>query len=247
MSRGALIIGLTMTCQPTVTLPIIQHLIQMPDSFFFSFSEIVPSIVCIFHFMTLWRLWCLVLFQSFPFSKSHHNSLESNFFPVHKELLSIDNLLIETLKSTLFTTLYLFLNPLFAFSLYFGIWHGLGCIHDFIQLLKQQQWAGFAPPLKQMYRSRSISSIETTVSIKEYLLFYQLAAPYTLVSIIGMGFLYLLWELVNQGQIVVNLKLSLVWAVFIGCISVLTGGHVWVVLGMYWPEYWEADPVGMKN
>ena len=195
----------------------------MPESFFFSFSEIVPSIVCIFHFMTLWRLWCIVLLQSSPCKAFLRDDYRPPgvVFPSDKEILSVNNLIHETAKSLLFTYLYQLLNPLFAFSIYFGIWHGLGCIHDFIIWLKQNDWAG----LKQ----NLLESKEENVSINDYIFFYKLAAPYTLVSIFGMGILYILWGLFRHDQNLIDLNLSLVWAVFIGCISVLTGGHIWCI------------------
>jgi hypothetical protein len=252
LSRGCLIIGMTMTIQPKVTLPIIQHLINMPQDFFYSLSEVVPLSVCVFHFTTLWRLWCLVLIQQdgpdFATTKAESKEISHKnncvVFPATKKPLTTTNLAIETAKSVLFVCLFVFLNPLVAFSIYFGCWHGLGCIFDFIEWLKTNEWAGFhAHNIRKEKREEA-----SLITLSDLLYFYQLAAPYTLVSLFGMQFLYLLatWMDTAAFSIMNGLDIFMVWAVFIGCISVLTGGHVWVLLGMYWPLAWDADPLGVE-
>ena len=79
----------------------------------------------------------------------------------------------------------------------------------------------------------------------DFFYFYLLAAPYTIISLCGMFCLYFLatWMDTPAFTIMQGLDVLMVWAVFIGCISVLTGGHVWVLLGMYWPLVWDADPL----
>lgn len=268
LSRGCLIIGLTMTVQPEVTLPIIQHLINMPQEYFCSLSEMVPPVVCVFHFTTLWRLWCLVLIQdgqavtnssphpptiskpqhspSNTSASSYHPQRNNLVFPATRKSLNARNLAIETAKSALFVSMFIFLNPLVAFSIYFGCWHGMGCICDFIEWLKTNECAGFS---LQLLKHESGETVDASViTMADFLYFYLLAAPYTIISLCGMFSLYFLatWMDTAAFTIMQGLDVLMVWAVFIGCISVLTGGHVWVLLGMYWPLVWDADPLSVN-
>ncbi|KAI8606793.1 beta-carotene 15,15'-dioxygenase-domain-containing protein, partial [Chytriomyces sp. MP71] len=122
----------------------------------------------------------------------------------------------ELWKCILFTGLFFALDPLTAFAVYFGIWHSLGSIADEIIFLKSRNAAW----------NRTSSSSNADIQMLDVLRFYRNAAPFTLLSVLGMlGFLLL----VTGGHVSVDVGATTLWSVFVVSISILTGPHMWVM------------------
>ena len=199
-SRGLLLVGLTLTSQPSVTLPIIQKLVSLDGETFTLFCAYIKPIFVAQHFLAL----------SVLLSKSRnpikHPSIQP--LPSTPQMLDFKVCFYEFFRCCLFTTLFWATNPLLAFSIFFGVWHSSTTICGVIKFLKKQEHPAFGKG--------------SEVSVRDLIGFYILAAPFTIVSVVGMVIVY-------QGRSVVGLDSfdpALVWAVFICCISVLTGSHM---------------------
>jgi Brp/Blh family beta-carotene 15,15'-monooxygenase len=219
VSRGSLVVGLTLTCEPDVTLPIIQKLIVMDEILFRSLCKIALPFFIIQHV-------CALLLLTKRAFQHNLNKVPTEPFPTEHKILDRNVCIYEFFRSTLFIALFLSTNPLIGFSVFFGVWHSATTIWGTIKFLKIQKHPAFEPNM--------------SISWKDMLSFYVLAAPFTCISILGMLVVY-------KSRSVVGLDTfdpALLWAVFIGCISVLTGSHMWILTAMHWAEV-TLDPCNL--
>lgn len=113
----------------------------------------------------------------------------------------ITNIKIFTLESTVLTLLFMISGPLIGFALYFSVWHSSGHIVE----------------LQQFFKSK-----DRTLTIFQ---FYKLAAPFTVVSILGLIFLLYIQNVFQVEEQFLTLMFIL--------ISVLTLPHMLIVDRMY--------------
>lgn len=113
----------------------------------------------------------------------------------------IDNPINFIVDSLLLTLFLLITGPLIGFAIYFALWHSAGHINEMREFFKN--------------RGKSLSVAE----------FYKKAAPFTLVSILGMILLLII-------NVQINLENQFLSLMFI-LISVLTLPHMLIVEKMY--------------
>jgi beta-carotene 15,15'-dioxygenase len=217
-SRGVMIVGLTLTTQPRITLPIVQKLIEINPIGFIIVCDMLQPLVVIQHLIVLF-----LLFKR-PVVLLHHTSTQP--FPIEPKAIDSKVCFYELMRSILYVSLYLFTNPLIGFSIFFGIWHSTETAWTMIKFLKTRRYPRFEN--------------SSSVTLKDIFSFYSLAAPFTIVSIAGMVTVYSARSVVGMDE----LDPYLVWAVFICCISILTGSHMWVLTALHWSNI-SLDPCNL--
>lgn len=213
ISRGLLIIGLTMTSNPDVTFPIIGQLIPLDKDLFLLGAHAAFPICVAQHFLLL----IASLFLDMAGPKC------DKAFPVEIYPASISIWITEIRKSISFVLLFMVTGPLVGFSIYFGLWHSLSCIVADIQFFKQVPNVWFNPK-------------SPSVTFGELCKFYILAAPYT---VVGMCFMVLAYAIAIHSPLAI--EINKIWAVFVMGISVLTGAHIWLVAALHW-SFVHLDP-----
>ncbi len=227
--------GLVMTSRPLITLPIIQYLIDMPSPVFFSLCHHAPLWIVAQHCFLLHYFLLQCLFGKQEQFCFHQDYTE---FPVCKKKVEWKVVGYEVFRTLTYTLMFYVLDPLVAFSVFFGVWHSSITIYNSIVYLKQHQQT------RRLFGIEEEGVVDVDdvkrISLKDIIVFYVLAMPYTTVSFLGMVLVYtmyrytlILQELGLGIPHVHELDLNLMWAVFIGCISVLTGPHMWVLLAFH--------------
>jgi Brp/Blh family beta-carotene 15,15'-monooxygenase len=205
LSRGTLVVGLTLTSRPHITLPIIQKLITMPKKEFHSQCIHLAPLIVLQHFLLLGYL----------FFYNNNAVIDENPkrppFPPNPVGLNSNICKYELFRAFLFVMLFKHSNPLVAFSIFFGVWHSSTTINGAIKYLKRCKYPFFD----------SAEHINTVDVIR----FYILAFPYTLISLSGMVGMYSAKSVVGWNEI----DPAMAWAVFICAISILTGSHMWIL------------------
>ena len=200
------------------------------------------------------------------FASGTSNTESNTQFPVGAKSVSGYTWMEEMRRSLIYLALFTTTNPLVGFAVYFGLWHSLSTIVEDVRYLKANgcKWFRFN---NQDAKNQSVS-----VTLKDLLVCYMLAVPYTLVSIVSMALFYTYSDLILphiQGPFVVSSNSTLettdslgdspvnsdtdlishavvqLWAVFVMSIAVLTGPHIWVVAAKHYIESISLDPFGL--
>ncbi|KAI8842311.1 beta-carotene 15,15'-dioxygenase-domain-containing protein [Chytriomyces cf. hyalinus JEL632] len=203
-SRGLMLIGAISTTKIAVTLPIIAAMTRVSDA-----TNLLPH-ASLLHTVTI----------------SQHILLSL----AHLQFQKHEAWKREILKSGLFVALFYSMDPLLAFSIYFGVWHSVGSIVDEIAFLKARnaKWKPAAP------RPDPNTVITQEITLIDTLRFYKNAAPFTILSVLGMGAFLLLDIAMRQRDAVEfnwrdNVSSTTLWSVFVVSISILTGPHMWIM------------------
>ncbi|TPX76183.1 hypothetical protein CcCBS67573_g02529 [Chytriomyces confervae] len=204
-SRGLMLIGAISTTKTAVTLPIIAAMTRVSDA-----TNLLPH-ASLLHTVTI----------------SQHIILSL----AHLQFQKHEAWKRETMKSGLFVALFYSMDPLLAFSIYFGVWHSVGSIVDEIAFLKA---AGIAKWKSAALRPDPNTAISQEITLIDTLRFYKNAAPFTILSVLGMG-AFLLLDIAMQQRDAIefnwrdNVSSTTLWSVFVVSISILTGPHMWIM------------------
>ncbi|KAJ3236643.1 hypothetical protein HDU81_010607 [Chytriomyces hyalinus] len=204
-SRGLMLIGAISTTKTAVTLPIIAAMTRVSDA-----TNLLPH-ASLLHAVTI--------------SQHIFLSLAHLQFQKHEAWKR------ETVKSCLFVALFYTMDPLLAFSIYFAVWHSVGSIVDEIAFLKARnaKWKPAEPPKLNPHTATT-----QEITLTDTLRFYKNAAPFTILSVLGMGAFLLLDIAMRQRDSVEfnwrdNVSSTTLWSVFVVSISILTGPHMWIM------------------
>jgi Brp/Blh family beta-carotene 15,15'-monooxygenase len=214
ISRGVLLLGALVTSSPEVTLPIIADITRQTSSGFVDAAEYIKI-------ASVGQNYA-VLFYHLAVTGNYKNSNTSYRMAWMKEIL----------KSTLYVALFLCIDPLVAFAIYFGFWHSLGSIMDEIIFFKS--CSGHCPTSTASKQTKSITSED--IHITDIITFLRLSIPYTSVALLSMILFYSLTfaslsipNSTTSSSPLIFLSPTKLWSVFVMSISVLTGPHMWLM------------------
>jgi hypothetical protein len=239
-SRGTLLLSALVTSNPSITNPIISDMTKLPTS---SFDAIQT-----FKVLTIAQHFILLGYHmvSVAMASEHAKKVSKKNETVSKEKLVICRQWgMELLKSILMTVLFLSMDPLVAFAVYFGTWHSLGATVDELRFLKMSKINPFGAN-KQTNNNNNSKQHPVNVTFHDLLKFLYYSTPYTSVALLSMSAFYLAtmtpssssssssstFSQRNNSTVVDNatwLEKTKLWSIFVVSISVLTGPHMWIM------------------
>ncbi|KAJ3410330.1 hypothetical protein HDV05_003884 [Chytridiales sp. JEL 0842] len=225
-SRGVLLLGSLVTSQPQITNPIIAVMTRIPLS---ALETLVT-----FQFLAIAQHFVLLGFHmvSAALEADHQESKSSS--KSHGDVALQWGW--ELLKAILMTILFIYIDPLVAFAVYFGSWHALGSTIDEIRYLKQSQDGPFAVQNREIHEPSTTAASTTckvnagsVVTLSDVAKFLYRATPYTTVALLSMTVFYFLTTNPTSSLPKDFIHGTKLWSIFVISISILTGPHMWIM------------------